>query len=988
MAHSLSRCAARQLLPVILCTAWLAGCGGGAEAPSSAAAIDPSSAVATNANPSSSGPPAAESLAVQTKTALEVVATGESALVTPPAPGPVETVSVQTSADESAAAESPTEFATAVAVAAVSETKIYVSPQGNDAWSGALASKNATSTDGPVRTISTAQLRARTKLSAMASGATRQLVRVMIAPGQYALTAPLTFTPADSGQPGYPVVYQAETAGTVTLFGGLALGSVSPTAAGQTLTVPAPAIDAANMRGGTQLFAEGRRATLARTPNVGSYWFVQNAVPVAGEPADQLGQEAFAPTPDVLAVVNGLSSADRSRAILSIMQSWTSGRHRVSDLAAPAGSIRVKPRAKWKFLDFGTDQRYILENVPSALDAPGEWIWDGDKVRYISTTTDAGRTFWLVMPIVDKLIVVKGTESTSTYVQDLEFRGLSLMYTRYLTPDEGYVDGQDGSAIAAAIEVDAARRVVIDGCSISRIGGYGVWFRNSVRDSTVSNCTMADLGAGGVKVGLVAQSPTYAAGTGANQVYANRITDIGKVIPGAVGVWIGQSFDNTVSNNLIANTTYSGISVGFNWAYGTATSGRNTINNNLLLNIGQGMLADLGGIYTAGESPGTVITGNVIHEVRGYPSYGSGAWGLYNDGASTGVVMEHNVAVGTSDGGYELSYGRNNTTRNNVFAYGDNAEVRVSRSDPATNLAFSGNLLLPKNTAPLVAYATSPDVKYTSNEVSDRVLTTPSDLAKCGTGCSRVATTLTVGTDPRIITLVGANAATAAWVATVSANVGPPNLPASSIPKVSATPPPVFVAPPKGYVLDLEGATVGGQPLNMSYRPGNLTTNIQAVTSTGTPSGKCLRFTDSAAIAKLWEPYSYATLNHASGTTVAEFSLMIDANTDFLHEWRDDSFVYLTGPSLHVKPTGVTVAGKVVASAAVGQWITIKITAAVGTGAGTWKLEVTNAQGVKTTVNNLAPKDSGWRRLNWLGFVSDAAVASTSCVGYVKADNQ
>jgi len=988
MANFFSSCAARRrFLPAMLCSAFLAACGGGAEAPTSTA-IDPSlPAVTANVSGGSSGPLAAESLTVAPKTVSEAATAGESETASTPAPGAVETASAPATADPVAAAVVPTESAEA-AVAAVSETQIYVSPQGNDGWSGTLASANAAATDGPVRTISAAQLRARAKLSAMAAGATRQLVRVLIAPGQYALTAPLNFGPDDSGQPGFPVVYQAQTAGTVTLFGGLALGTVAPTAVGQLLTLPAPAIDAANMRGGTQLFAEGRRATLARTPNVGSYWFVQGAVPMASEPADQLGQEAFAPTSEALAAINGLSSDDRSRAILTVMQAWTTGRHRVSTLAQPAGAIRVAPRAKWPFLYFGTDQRYILENVPSALDAPGEWIWDGDKVRYIATAADVGRTFWLVMPIVDKLIVVAGNETAKVYVQDLEFRGLSLMYTRYLTPDAGFVDGQAGSEVAAAFEVGAARRIVIDGCSISRTGGYGVWFRNSVRDSTVSNCTMTDLGAGGIKVGMSSQSPTDPAGTGANHVHANTITETGKVLPGGVGVFVGQSFDNTVSNNLIANTTYSGISVGFSWVYGTATSGRNAITNNLLINIGQGALSDMGGIYTAGESPGTVVSGNVIHEVRPYPSYGAGAWGLYNDGASTNIVMEHNVVVGTNDGGYLLNFGRSNTIRNNVMAFGDRSEVRVTRTDPQTNLAFNGNLLLPKNTAPLVAYATSPDVIYAGNQVSDRVLSTPSDLTKCGTGCSRVATTLTVGADPRVVTLVGADAATTAWVIGLSTTAGPPGLPLSAIPKVASTPPAVYVAPPKGYLLDLDATAVGGKPLNMSYRTGDSATNIQVIASSGTPSGKCLRFTDSAAITNQWEPYGYATLNHASGTTVAEFSIMTDANTNFLHEWRDDANVYLAGPSLRVKATGIEVAGKVVAGAPVGQWVTIKVTAALGTGAGTWKLEVTNAQGTTTTVNNLQPKDSGWKRLNWLGFVSDSAVASSSCVGYAKADNQ
>jgi phenylacetate-CoA oxygenase PaaJ subunit len=134
--------------------------------------------------------------------------------------------------------------------------------------------------------------------------------------------------------------------------------------------------------------------------------------------------------------------------------------------------------------------------------------------------------------------------------------------------------------------------------------------------------------------------------------------------------------------------------------------------NNLLINIGQGVLSDLGGIYTLGESPGTVISGNVMHEVRPYQGYGAGAWGMYNDEATTGVLWENNVVVGTDSGGYLLHYGRNNTVRSNLLAYGDRSEVRVTKTDPLTKLAFNNNLLIPKNTAPFVGFATAPDVVY------------------------------------------------------------------------------------------------------------------------------------------------------------------------------------------------------------------------------------------------------------------------------------
>lgn len=868
-----------------------------------------------------------------------------------------------------------------------STLEIWVAVDGNDSWSGAIARPNAGRTDGPKLTIAGAQSLARLRLAEMNAGAQRRPILVRIESGEYRLIAPLMFDATDSGITGAPVVYRAEVTGNVTLSGATVVGNAVGPAAGTVISLPTPTLDASNMRGGTQLFVNGQRATLARSPNAGNFWFVKKVVPLVGEPTGKSGQEAFEPPPEALTLINGLSPTDRSQGLIKIMQAWTSGRHRVSGLPAPTGAVRVTPRTLWPFLDVGANQRFFVENVAAAFDAPGEWLWDGIGLRYIATAADTGKALKFEMPVLDRLLVIKGNATASTWVQHLEFRGLNFANTRQLTPDAGFTDNQAGVTIPAAIEVDAARRIVIDGCAINRTGGYGVWLRAAVRESTVSNCKMSNLGAGGVKVGLTAQSPSDINGTGLNTVRANTITDSGKLIPGAVGVWIGQSSDNTVANNLISKTSYTGISVGWSWVYGPVTAARNRITANLLLNIGQGQLSDVAGIYTLGESTGTVISGNIIQEVRPYPGYGAGAWGLYNDEASTGITWERNIIIGTDAGGYLLHYGRNNIVRTNLLAYGDRSEVRVTRSDPLTRLDFNNNLVIPKTAAPFVAFAAAPDVQYAANKVSSRALTTQADIAKCGGGCARADVTLAVGADPRIVTLTGADLGTTTWVAEVGAAVGPPGLTYATIPVVVTTPPPVVVAPPVLYTAEIAPTAIGSQPINLKYRTGGSATAITVQADSTLPSGKSLRFVDSTSIINRWEPYAYAPLNHTKLSSTVEFSLRIDGGSNFLHEWRDDANVYLTGPSLRVKPAGIEVAGKIVAPAPVGQWINLKVVAPLDTSAGTWTLVVRYASGSVVTVNNLVNKNAGWKRLNWLGFVSDSALTSAASIGSITAKN-
>lgn len=979
--HMPSLCfSSRILTALLMATTLMAGCGGGSKPSASVGASSSQNLVTASID--SAGPPAPEPILVS-KLLAESADTPSDVVLSP---------EVSTFSALEPQTFSINSFAIAAAATAAPATgpalDIFVATNGNDSWSGSIASPNAGQTDGPKRTIAGAQSVARLRLAEMNAGALRRAIIVQIGPGEYRLSSALVFGVTDSGVPGSPVTYRATTPGTVTISGAQVLGTVTASAAGSVLSVPGPAANDVAMRGGTQLFVDGRRATLARSPNAGGYWFVQKALPLDTEPAGQTGMEAFAPPADGLAFVNGLSATDRSRALVKVMQSWTSGRHRLSALAAPAGGIRVTPRAPWAFLNFGVDQRFYIENVPSALDAPGEWIWEGSTVRYIATAADVGKTVKLEMPFLERLLIISGNEPGATWVQDLQFQGLTFANTRLLTPDAGFADRQAGSTISAAVELYAARRIVFDNCTFTRTGGYGLWFVNSVRDSTVSNSQFNDLGAGGVKIGITSQSANYANGTGANTVFGNKIIDNGKLIPGAVGIWIGQSFDNVVSNNLIANTTYTGISVGWSWQYGVATSGRNLITKNLLFNIGQGALSDLGAIYTVGESPGTVISGNVIQEVRPYPGYGAGAWGLYNDEATTGALLEQNIVIGTSTGGYLLHRGRNNTVRTNILAGGDRSEVQVALSDPAnTKLSFTNNLLLPKVTVPLQWFATAPDVIYSGNKVSTLSLPSALDLTKCNGGCSTVSVGLSVGADPRVITLTGADAATTAWVASVTAQVGPPGWVVATAPPVVTTPPPVVVAPPIGFELDLAGTAIGARPPKLTYRTGPDATAISVSGGVATPSGKCLKFVDSPTNPNRYDPHAWSTLNHTVGTSTVEFSILIDANTNFLHEWRDDATTFLIGPSLRITTKGIEVGGKIIAPTTVGSWMTFKVTAGLGTSAGTWSLAVTNAAGATTNYSNLALKSTGWNRLNWLGFVSDSAITSNTCIGFIKALN-
>src|SRR5438034_792102 len=93
--------------------------------------------------------------------------------------------------------------------------EFFVSPHGNDAWSGRLAAPRGQ--DGPFATLA----RARDAVRALRrTQAPPRPVRVVLRGGTYFLDRPLEFGPLDSGTKDASIIYAAAEAEKVVLSGG------------------------------------------------------------------------------------------------------------------------------------------------------------------------------------------------------------------------------------------------------------------------------------------------------------------------------------------------------------------------------------------------------------------------------------------------------------------------------------------------------------------------------------------------------------------------------------------------------------------------------------------------------------------------------------------------------------------------------------------------------------------------------------------------
>ena len=72
---------------------------------------------------------------------------------------------------------------------------LYLSPSGNDAWSGSLPEANAAHSDGPLATLDKARMAVRARI---AKGLTSPIT-VQVRGGEYALDKTVVFGPEDAG---------------------------------------------------------------------------------------------------------------------------------------------------------------------------------------------------------------------------------------------------------------------------------------------------------------------------------------------------------------------------------------------------------------------------------------------------------------------------------------------------------------------------------------------------------------------------------------------------------------------------------------------------------------------------------------------------------------------------------------------------------------------------------------------------------------------
>jgi hypothetical protein len=532
--------------------------------------------------------------------------------------------------------------------------RFYVAPGGNDAWGGGRAAPDWRDSDGPFATVARARQAVREYRIEHPAAAG---VDVVIRGGRYRLAAPLVFAPEDSGSPECPVTYRAYRDEQPVFSGGMRVEGWEPVPGTESSVWRArvPSI-AGQVPRFNQLFADGVRLQRACIPNEG-------VLRMAG-PSDSLPQPQlmFRFEPGDLQRWPGLGDV-----ALLVFHARIGSWHWIRDLDLDQHVVTLTNRGSTKpFGDSDPRQRYVVENVAEALDAPGEWFLSADGiVYYVPYFGQRPPEMHFDAPVVTgRLVELTGNPATGRLVEHLAFEGLAFEHVDWPVLKTTWYDWQDFSALKqAAIYARGARSCRIERCRISQVGCHGIYLDEGCRDTVIRQCHIRDTGAGGIVVGDRGRLRGRRAVTG-NIVENNLVHDLGNVFPGSVGIYLGSVSSCRVAHNHVADNDWCGIAVG----YGRPGRGDNVVEFNRVHRIGRGVLGELGGIYTMGVSPGSVIRCNLIHDVSGYPETPPAA-GIYCDGNSAGYTVERNVIFNIDGPGFFRSgTGADIIVRSNVFA--------------------------------------------------------------------------------------------------------------------------------------------------------------------------------------------------------------------------------------------------------------------------------------------------------------------------------
>jgi hypothetical protein len=381
---------------------------------------------------------------------------------------------------------------------------------------------------------------------------------------------------------------------------------------------------------------------------------------------------------------------------LVVYENWSVSRARI--VASADGRLTTATSVGWIGHGDATTaspgKPAFIEHARAVLDQPGEWFLDraAGVLTYLARDGEKPTAETAVAPVLTQLAKIAGTKGNP--VRNLRFEGLRFENADFTLPAIGYSEIQAahyGPSLKepthvqpVAIECAFAEGIRFESCRFSHLNASGIGFGPGCKKNTLSRCSIDDIGGNGVMIGwrgtgqlqpgaegsLDADWAEPADAPAGNEVVNCVIRRCGSDSRGGVGVFVAFSGDTRVAHNEIHDLPYTGISIGYRWNTTPTSQARCVAEYNHIHDVMK-KLADGGGIYTLGYQPGTVLRGNLIHDVHrsAYAHGGAPNNGFFIDEGSKGFLFESNVVYETS--GTSVRFNQNqrewHTWKDNYF---------------------------------------------------------------------------------------------------------------------------------------------------------------------------------------------------------------------------------------------------------------------------------------------------------------------------------
>ncbi len=519
-------------------------------------------------------------------------------------------------------------------------TIFYVSPHGNDSWSGTLEAANDDNTDGPFRTLTKARDAVREKIPNAQSD-----IIVFLRGGEYFIDETVVFGLEDSGNSkckirfknypnekpvissGYKItnwkklhenlaglpqaakdkIYVAELPENFKPFYSLFEGSEAlPRARGEGMRLPAVPEDWGYPAKSSFIFEEGTFKNWKNIEDVDivirpTYKWVMNILP--------------------------LKSIDE--------------KNRVAYTSVP-GTYPLR-QLKWTRRDVNV----WIENTLSSLDQPGEWVYNSNTRKLYLWTQGNGPGNNITIPRLVELLRVEGEiddkEKEDKVVRHIVFEGLTFTCADYFRRTSDLVgkgvqhDWEYFDEATAMVRFRGADNCAIKNCIFTNSSSTAIRLDLYCQNNTISGNTINSIGGTGIL--LAGYGPGTKDVNKNNKVTNNHIFDVGQVYWHSPAIFAWQSGSNLIANNLIHHTPYTGIVV----------SGRIVWDRSGKAECSKTIRWDEVGT-TTGSSPweerepflharNNIVEKNEIHHVMEYMGDGNG---IYISGAGKGNIVREN----------------------------------------------------------------------------------------------------------------------------------------------------------------------------------------------------------------------------------------------------------------------------------------------------------------------------------------------------------